>query len=285
MPVRATASGGAAPGRRRGILGGTSENRFERASSVYVAELGRRDRVSGSGEGLSSPIGQAESVGVIRVSPRGVRDFQAMSLRDPEVRFGRRIPGRARKGPNRLRFGDFEFDPGSRELKGPAGAVRLQPQPARLLELLLEHGGVVVSREEVRRHLWPEEIHVEFDQSMNTCVKRIRSALGDSAEAPSYIETLPRLGYRFMVPVAENAGGGSLLAARGGAGGPRTRPAAVAAIVLVAAMIAIAASVAVWRLLDASPCGSEEPPARVFGAGEPALVRGAQADRGPRPGP
>ena len=103
----------------------------------------------------------------------------------------------------RLRFGDFEFDPNACELKGPDGAVRLQPQPARLLELLLENSGDVVSRERVRRHLWPNEIHVEFDQSMNTCVKRIRSALNDSAETPRFIETLPRLGYRFLAPVTE----------------------------------------------------------------------------------
>lgn len=208
-----------------------------------------------------------------------------MDWRDFGVRFGRRAADRARRRPRRLRFGEFEFDPGARELDGPAGAVRLQPQPARLLELLIEHGGAVVPREQVRRHLWPDEVHVEYDQSMNTCVKRIRSALGDSAEAPRYIETLPRLGYRFMVPVTEVSGAGSPLEARGGAGGPWTRP-AIVAIVLVAAVIATVASLAVWRSLAVSPCREAAPPARVSSAaGESALVRGAQADRGPRPGP
>lgn len=208
-----------------------------------------------------------------------------MGIRYLAGRSGRRVKNRGRPPSSRLRFGEFEFEPGSRELKGLAGTVRLQPQPARLLELLLENGGVVVSREEVRRHLWPEEVYVEFDQGMNTCVKRIRSTLNDSAETPRYIETLPRLGYRFMVPVVEITNGASLLKARGGAGGLRARPAAVAAIVLVAATIAIAASVSVWRSRAAAPCGAEETPAWVSGVGEPVLVRGAQADRGPRPGP
>lgn len=208
-----------------------------------------------------------------------------MALRSFGDRFGRRVKGRSRQKPVRLRFGDFEFDPGSRELEGPSGTVRLQPQPARLLELLLERGGAVVSREEVKRHLWPDEIHVEFDQSMNTCVKRIRSALDDSAEAPSYIETLPRLGYRFLAPVFEVSGGGSLLKARGGAGGRRARPAAVAAIVLVAVAIAVVVALAVWRPLVVSPCAGEGASQPSPGVGEPTLVRGAQSDRGPRPGP
>lgn len=208
-----------------------------------------------------------------------------MSFWDFGVRSGLRTVVRASQESTRLSFGEFEFDPVMRELEGPSGTVRLQPQPARLLGLLLEHSGVVVSREQVRRHLWPDEVHVEFDQSMNTCVKRIRSALGDSAETPRYIETLPRLGYRFMVPVAGISGGGSLLDSRGGAGGRRVGPAVVAAIVLVGAAIAIVASVAVWRSLVVSPCTGEEPSSRVSAAGESALVRGARADGGPRPGP
>ncbi len=103
--------------------------------------------------------------------------------------------------PRRLRFGDFEFAPETLELHGPDRTLRLQPQPAKLLLLLISHRGAVVSREAVRQRLWPGEIHVEFDQSMNSCVKRIRMALGDSADDPSYIETLPRVGYRFLQPV------------------------------------------------------------------------------------
>ena len=109
----------------------------------------------------------------------------------------------ARRQPRRLRFGNFEFDPETLELHGDRETLRLQPQPAKLLRLLIASRGAVVSREAVRRHLWPDEIHVEFDQSMNSCVKRIRVALGDSAEAPRYIETLPRIGYRFLQPVLE----------------------------------------------------------------------------------
>lgn len=153
----------------------------------------------------------------------------------------------------RLRFGEFEFEPATRELRGPNGTVRLQPQPARLLQLLLENGGEVVSRDQVRRRLWAEEIHVAFDQSMNTCVKRIRSALDDSAEAPRYIETLPRLGYRFLAPVTE-VGADGLLNLKGGRRRRRFRRFLVA--VLAAAGLTVA--VFAWRELTAPPCTGEE---------------------------
>ncbi len=171
-----------------------------------------------------------------------------------------RLPNASRspRGPvrsRRLRFGCFEFDPNACELKGPNGAVRLQPQPARLLELLLENSGDVVSRERVRRHLWPNEVHVEFDQSMNTCVKRIRSALNDSAEKPRFIETLPRLGYRFLAPVTE-VGNGPFLAVKGGSS--RRPPRSVLLALLTAA--AIVAAFTAWRALTAPPCDEDPAP-------------------------
>ena len=187
--------------------------------------------------------------------------------------------GAGRQRPRRLRFGDFEFDTGSRELVGPSGAVRLQPQPASLLELLLARSGDVVSRETVRRHLWPDEIHVEFDQSMNTCVKRIRSALDDRAEAPRYIETLPRLGYRFLEPVTEVGGVGVLLGVRGGT--RRGRPRSTILVILLAVGLAIGiASLAVWRaFVVPAPCTETE---TVAGAEPASTSRAASSLRGRR---
>ena len=99
------------------------------------------------------------------------------------------------------RFGLFQFDLASRELLRQGVRVRLQDQPFRLLELLLEHPGEVVSREELRRSLWPADTYVEFDGSMNAALKRLRSALGDPADNPIFIETIPKRGYRFIAPV------------------------------------------------------------------------------------
>ena len=193
-------------------------------------------------------------------------------MRPPNVRRSPRGPVRSR----RLRFGCFEFDPNACELKGPNGAVRLQPQPARLLELLLENSGDVVSRESVRRHLWPNEVHVEFDQSMNTCVKRIRSALNDSAERPRFIETLPRLGYRFLAPVTE-VDNGPLLAVMGGSS-RRPRRSVLLALLAAAAFIV---AFTTWRVLIAPPC--DEDPAPQLGVANEAARRVLEANR-PRPG-
>jgi DNA-binding winged helix-turn-helix (wHTH) protein/TolB-like protein len=159
--------------------------------------------------------------------------------------------------PRRLQFGEFHFNPETLELSGSDGRkVRLQPQPARLLELLIAHRGAVVSREAVRRHLWPDEVHVEYDQSMNSCVKRIRIALGDSADAPEYIETLPRLGYRFLKPVSEVSDGNEPLLTRGGA--RHWRPGIGAVLAALGVALGVLASVLVWSALDdGPPAGSE----------------------------
>jgi TolB-like protein/DNA-binding winged helix-turn-helix (wHTH) protein/Tfp pilus assembly protein PilF len=102
-----------------------------------------------------------------------------------------------------LCFGSFEVDLGSRELRRQGLRISLQDQPFRLLALLLERAGQVVTREELRDKLWPADTFVDFDHSLNTAVRKLREALGDSAEAPRYVETLARRGYRFVAPVAE----------------------------------------------------------------------------------
>lgn len=99
------------------------------------------------------------------------------------------------------RFGLFQVDLESGKLLREGVRVKLQDQPFRLLCVLLEHAGGVVTREQLRQSLWPADTYVEFDGSLNATLKRLRSALGDSAENPIFIETLPKRGYRFVAPV------------------------------------------------------------------------------------
>ena len=99
------------------------------------------------------------------------------------------------------RFGVFQLDLQARELRRNGIKVRVPEQSIQVLAMLLEHPGDLVGRAEVLQKLWPNGTIVEFDHSINAAVKRLRQALGDSVEAPRYIETLPRLGYRFIGPV------------------------------------------------------------------------------------
>ncbi len=103
--------------------------------------------------------------------------------------------------PTTIRFGSYEVEPRSGELRKEGTKVRLREQCFEVLALLLERPGEVVTREELRNRLWPEDVYVDFDNGLNTAVARIREALGDSAERPRFIETLPRRGYRFIAPV------------------------------------------------------------------------------------
>lgn len=99
------------------------------------------------------------------------------------------------------RFGVFEFDLRAAELRKSGVKVRLQDQPCQVLLKLLEHPGEVVSREELHSKLWNEDTFVDFETGLNTAVKRLRETLGDSADNPIFIETLPRRGYKFIAPV------------------------------------------------------------------------------------
>lgn len=100
-----------------------------------------------------------------------------------------------------LRFDVFELDVRSGELRKHGVKVRLQGQPLQVLETLLKRAGDVVTREELRAQIWKADTFVDFDHSLHNAIARIREGLGDSAETPRYIETLPRRGYRFIVPV------------------------------------------------------------------------------------
>jgi len=116
------------------------------------------------------------------------------------------VPGRARL----FRFGAFQLDLRARELRRNGIKVRVPDQSIQVLAMLLEHPGEVVTRGEVHQRLWPNGTIVEFDHSINAAIKRLRQALEDSPETPLYVETLPRLGYRFIgsveqPPVTEEA--------------------------------------------------------------------------------
>jgi len=106
--------------------------------------------------------------------------------------------GRSRQDP---RFGIFELDLQAGELRKHGLRIRLQEQPFKVLAALLERPGEVVTREELRKRLWPDDTFVDFDHGLASAINRLREALGDSAENPRYVETLPRRGYRFIAPV------------------------------------------------------------------------------------
>ena len=101
----------------------------------------------------------------------------------------------------RYLFGPFDLYPAEGTLSRNGARVKLQDLPYRLLVMLVERPGEIVTREEVRQRLWPQNTFVEFDNSLGVAIRKVRDALGDDAEAPRYIETVPRRGYRFRAPV------------------------------------------------------------------------------------
>ncbi len=103
---------------------------------------------------------------------------------------------------NRIRFGLFDFDPATLELRRDGRPVKLQSQPARVLALLLAQPGETVTREAMREALWGDKTFVDFDRGLNFCIAQIRSALGDSADSPRFIKTLPKRGYQFIAPTS-----------------------------------------------------------------------------------
>jgi TolB-like protein/DNA-binding winged helix-turn-helix (wHTH) protein/Flp pilus assembly protein TadD len=101
-----------------------------------------------------------------------------------------------------VRFGIFQLDLTARELHKAGVKVKLQDQPFRVLALLVDHAGQVVTREELRQRVWPTNVYVDFDQGLNNAIKKVREALGDSADSPRFVETVARHGYRFVAPVS-----------------------------------------------------------------------------------
>src|SRR6476646_5839153 len=101
----------------------------------------------------------------------------------------------------RRRFGQFEVDLATGELRKSGLRIRIQDQPLRILGALLERPGELVTREDLRERLWPAETFVDFERSLNAAVAKLRQTLTDSAEQPRYVETVARRGYRFVAPV------------------------------------------------------------------------------------
>ena len=132
-----------------------------------------------------------------------------------------------------LRFGPFVMDLRTLELRRDGVSVALQPQPFKVLAALASHAGELVTRDEIRVEVWGRDTFVDFDQSLNFCVKQIRIALGDQVDTPRYVETLPRRGYRFIMPV-EVLGGEAPAASPGRARRWATGAVALAGLAVVA---------------------------------------------------
>jgi len=154
----------------------------------------------------------------------------------------------ASPGPRVVRFGAFELDRRAGELRKDGLKVKLAEKPLRLLELLLDRPGEVVTREELRQQLWPADTFVDFDNSINNAVNRVRAAVGDSAESPRFIETLGGRGYRFIAPVQD---GGP---AEGRSRPTRRRTLAIAGA-FVAALLAGGLALTWWERRDGAGTG------------------------------
>jgi Tol biopolymer transport system component/DNA-binding winged helix-turn-helix (wHTH) protein len=128
----------------------------------------------------------------------------------------------------RVTFGVFDLDLRSGELRKAGSRINLPDQPFRILAVLLEHPGELVTRDELRSRVWPTDTFVDFDHGLNAAIKRLRDALGDSADTPRFVETLPRRGYRFIAPVddvvaasASSGNGGGAAAGSGSLAEPQ----------------------------------------------------------------
>jgi len=139
-----------------------------------------------------------------------------------------------------IRFDDFELDRETLELRQNGALVRLQQQPARVLALLVENAGELVSRETLRKAIWGDDTFVDFDRGMNYCISQIRTALGDTADAPRYIETLRGRGYRFI-------------GRTGAAAAVKPRVAARIAIAAAAILLFVLAAFGAWEKVRHEP--------------------------------
>jgi len=152
------------------------------------------------------------------------------------------MPGNA-GAPHVIRFGVFEVDLRAGELRKSGLKIRLQEQPFQVLAMLLEHPGEVVTRAELQQKLWSTDTFVDFEHGVNTAISKIREALGDSAENPRFVETLPRRGYRFIAPVDVGAGRAPAL---GHPHGVPLRRRGLLALASVAALVLVVAAAWLW---------------------------------------
>ncbi len=166
----------------------------------------------------------------------------------------------------KLRFEDFELDVRAGELRKGGVRMRLRGQPLQVLEILLERAGDVVTREELQSQIWPADTFVDFDHSLHNAIARIREVLGDSAENPRYIETLPRRGYRYIGPVedaqappaaAEKTGNAGEVVSLAEPGKPQSRLSVVVRAAILCAVVALGlVAWAAWRSAHAKPAAA-----------------------------
>ena len=171
--------------------------------------------------------------------------------------------------PAVVRFGVFELDVRTRELRKRGVKVSLSAQPFQVLRLLLERQGEVVTREELRQQLWSTDTFVNFDLSLNSAVRKLREALGDSADQPTFIETLPRQGYRFIAPMERQRAGVVIPP------GTESRPRLRRALWALALLLAAGGGFTIW--IGRGTSGGSHTPATVQGGGGRAPLRGASA--------
>src|SRR2546423_4539967 len=141
--------------------------------------------------------------------------------------------------PDAIRFGPFDLDPKSGELRKNGVRIKLQGQPFQVLCLLLVRQGEVVTREELRAEVWSADTFVGFDVGLNTAIKKTRDVLDDSAETPRFIETIPRRGYRFIYPIA--LASPMQVAAEGESRRARRAAVLVASLLVLASLLSISA--------------------------------------------
>lgn len=154
--------------------------------------------------------------------------------------------------PPIVRFEDFELDASNATLKKGGVPLKLRPQAFKILSLLVSAAGQLITRERIRQEVWGEETFVDFNQGLNVCIRQIRETLGDDVEAPRYVETVPKLGYRFIAPVgpvaapraepAEEAH----QASQGSSAAPRPRSRTTLPIALAAAALVVITGAAGW---------------------------------------
>jgi DNA-binding winged helix-turn-helix (wHTH) protein/TolB-like protein len=176
-----------------------------------------------------------------------------------------------------LRFGAFELDQAAGELRKQGRLVALTGQPLRVLDLLASNAGRIVTRAELQRQIWGDDTHVDFDASLSTCINQVRTALGDRAAAPRFVETLPKRGYRFVAPVDFVAGtpATNLTASQHLHLRPRRR----AWTIVGGACVAVAAAAIVINRPASSPASGSPPPELVAARPIPVVVVPVWLDR------
>jgi DNA-binding winged helix-turn-helix (wHTH) protein/Tol biopolymer transport system component len=153
-----------------------------------------------------------------------------------------------------MQFGVFEVHLQTGELRKSGLRIKLQEQPFQILALLLEHPGEVITREELRQRLWPADTFVDFDHSLNSAIKKLRQALGDDSDNPRFVETLPRRGYRLVVPVTGGVPSSDQPAEEASSARPKSKKKPTYyGLVILSAVIVTVGALALWKTVFRTP--------------------------------